>query len=135
MDADPMTPEPTGRPGLACRACGSADLVPILDLGMSPLCESFLAADQLDQMEPFYPLAVSVCAGCFLVQLPAYVQPEAIFGEYAYFSSYSDSWLHHAERYTEAMIERFGLDSRSSVVEAPSPLANARPRGARGSGR
>ena len=115
-----MTPEPTDRPGLACRACGSADLVPMLDLGMSPLCESFLAPDQLDQMEPFYPLAVSVCAGCFLVQLPAYVQPEAIFGEYAYFSSYSDSWLHHAERYAEAMIERFGLDSRSSVVEAAS---------------
>ena len=66
------------------------------DLGMSPLCESFLAADQLDQMEPFYPLRVDVCEACFLVQLQQYVAPEEIFTEYAYFSSYSDSWLEHA---------------------------------------
>ena len=68
-----------------------------VDLGMSPLCESFLPADQLNQMEPFYPLHVFVCEQCFLVQLEEYVSPEHIFTEYAYFSSYSDSWLAHAQ--------------------------------------
>jgi hypothetical protein len=71
-------------------------------------------------MEPFYPLHVRVCERCLLVQLQDYVGPEAIFSEYAYFSSYSDSWVAHARRYTEAMIERFALDARSWVVELAS---------------
>jgi SAM-dependent methyltransferase len=87
---------------------------------MSPLCESFLRADQVNQMEPFYPLHVRVCRGCFLVQLEAYVGGEDIFTEYAYFSSYSDSWVEHARRYTELVIERLRLNSDSFVVELAS---------------
>jgi hypothetical protein len=87
---------------------------------MSPLCESFLRADQIDQMEPFYPLHARVCERCFLVQLEAYVGGEEIFTEYAYFSSYSDSWLDHARRYTEQMITMLGLTSQHQVVEVAS---------------
>ena len=64
-----------------------------VDLGMSPLCESYISYEQLNQMEPFYPLHVYVCEKCFLVQLQEYVSAAAIFSQYAYFSSYSDSWL------------------------------------------
>ena len=103
-----------------CRFCGSAETEPFVDLGMSPLCESFLEADALDRMEPFYPLAVFVCPRCFLVQLKEYVSPEEIFGEYAYFSSYSDSWLAHAASYSRAVIERFALGESSFVVELAS---------------
>jgi len=105
---------------MSCRFCGSAESRPFVDLGMSPLCESFLAPDALDRMEPFYPLSVFVCSRCFLVQLAEYVSPEEIFREYAYFSSYSDSWLAHAASYTRAMTERFALDGRSFVVELAS---------------
>lgn len=84
---------------------------------MSPPCESNLSADQLNQMEPFYPLHVFVCEHCFLVRLEEYVSPENIFTEYAYFSSYSDSWMAHAKAYTDLMMERFGLDQKSQVVE------------------
>ena len=87
---------------------------------MSPLCESFLPADQLNRMEPFYPLKVYVCSNCFLVQLEEYVSPEHIFTEYAYFSSYSDSWLQHARNYTDLMIERFQLTSKNQVIELAS---------------
>jgi hypothetical protein len=87
---------------------------------MSPLCESFLLPIQLNQMEPFYPLKVYVCSNCFLVQLQEYVSPEEIFTEYAYFSSYSESWLQHAKNYTESMIERFKLDSKAQVIELAS---------------
>src|SRR2546426_7561320 len=87
---------------------------------MSPLCESYLDADQLDEMEPFYPLRVYVCDQCLLVQLQEYVSPETIFREYAYFSSYSDSWLAHARAYTDQMIERFQLNRDSWVVEVAS---------------
>jgi SAM-dependent methyltransferase len=104
----------------ACRFCGVPLEHTFVDLGMSPLCESFLRPDQLDQMEPFYPLHVRVCERCFLVQLPAYVPPEHIFTEYAYFSSYSDSWVEHARRYTEAAVERLGLSDTSLVVETAS---------------
>ncbi len=76
-----------------CRFCGATLSQVFVDLGMSPLCESFLRADELNQMERFYPLHVFVCEECFLVQLEQYVSPEDIFSEYAYFSSYSDSWL------------------------------------------
>jgi SAM-dependent methyltransferase len=92
----------------------------ILDLGMSPLCESFLRADQLDDVEPFYPLRLFVCDSCWLVQLAEYVSPQAIFGEYAYFSSFSDSWLDHARRYAETMVDQLGLGASSLVVELGS---------------
>jgi hypothetical protein len=87
---------------------------------MSPLCESFLRQDQLNQMEPFYPLHVRVCERCYLVQLEEYVTVSDIFSEYAYFSSYSESWLEHARRYCQDMIHRFGYDSTSSVIELAS---------------
>jgi hypothetical protein len=87
---------------------------------MSPLCESYLRADQLNQMEPFYPLHVFVCAECFLVQLQEYVSPAEIFSEYAYFSSYADAWLRHAKNYTDAMIARFHLNAASQVIEVAS---------------
>jgi SAM-dependent methyltransferase len=103
-----------------CRFC-SADLKhTFVDLGMSPLCESYLSPDQLNQMEPFYPLHVHVCQKCFLVQLEEYVTPEHIFTEYAYFSSYADSWLKHVQTYTDQMTDRFGLKSSSFVVEVAS---------------
>jgi SAM-dependent methyltransferase len=91
-----------------------------VDLGMSPLCESFVSADQLNQMEPFYPLHAYVCEHCLLVQLKEYVSPEHIFTEYAYFSSYSDSWLQHARAYTDMIVERFNIGVQSQVVELAS---------------
>jgi C-methyltransferase C-terminal domain/Putative zinc binding domain/Methyltransferase domain len=103
-----------------CRFCGTPLQHTFVDLGMSPLCESYLRADQLNQMEPFYPLRVWVCGKCFLVQLEEYVSPEHIFSDYAYFSSYSDSWLKHAESYANLMVERFGLNKESFVVELAS---------------
>jgi 2-polyprenyl-3-methyl-5-hydroxy-6-metoxy-1,4-benzoquinol methylase len=102
-----------------CRFCGG-ELVPSVDLGMSPLCESFLSSDQLNSMEAFYPLAAYVCRDCLLVQLQEYVAPEHIFSEYAYFSAFSDSWLDHARRYVERVTERFGLGPSSRVIELGS---------------
>jgi len=102
-----------------CRHCGGP-VVEFVDLGMSPLCESFLAKDQLNIMEPFYPLAAYVCRTCFLVQLQEYVAPERIFSEYAYFSGYSDAWLDHARRYAEMMTDRLGLGPQSRVIELGS---------------
>jgi hypothetical protein len=104
----------------SCRFCGAELHYTFVDLGMSPLCESYVSADQVNQMEPFYPLHVYVCEKCFLVQLEAYVSPEHIFTEYAYFSSYSDTWLKHSQAYTNQMIERFALDANSHVVEIAS---------------
>jgi SAM-dependent methyltransferase len=104
----------------ACRFCSAPVHRTFVDLGMSPLCESYLRADQLNHVEPFYPLHVRVCGECFLVQLEAYVSAEHIFSDYAYFSSYSDSWVEHARRYTEAMIDRFDLGPQSHVVELAS---------------
>lgn len=103
-----------------CRFCDTTLEHTFVDLGMSPLCESYLTPEQLNEMEPFYPLHVYVCDRCFLVQLLEYVNPQEIFSEYAYFSSYSDSWLQHAKNYTEKMTQRFGLDSSSQVVEIAS---------------
>ncbi|NUM48867.1 MAG: SAM-dependent methyltransferase, partial [Anaerolineales bacterium] len=90
-------------PTPSCRFCGAPLSVTVVDLGMSPLCESFLPADQINQMEPFFPLHTYVCEKCFLVQLEEYVTPEHIFTEYAYFSSYSTAWLKHASDYTDLM--------------------------------
>ncbi|GAB3779458.1 class I SAM-dependent methyltransferase [Nocardioides ungokensis] len=91
-----------------------------VDLGMSPPCESYLSADQLDQGETFYPLHVRVCSQCLLVQLPAYIPAEDIFTDYAYFSSYSDSWVRHAEKFVDQAAARLGLDGDSFVVEVAS---------------
>ncbi len=97
-----------------CRFCGAPLQQTFVDLGMSPLCESYLKADQLNEMEPFYPLHVKVCGECFLVQLEEYVSREHIFTEYAYFSSYSDSWLRHSSNYVEMISERLGPRRRES---------------------
>lgn len=103
-----------------CRFCGASLEQTFVDLGMSPLCESYVPAEKLNGMEAFYPLHVYVCGKCFLVQLEQYVTAEHIFSDYAYFSSYSDSWLAHAKRYTDEMVNRFGFDKDSSVVEVAS---------------
>jgi len=103
-----------------CRFCGTALQNTFVDLGMSPLCESYLQLDQLNQMEPFYPLHVYVCENCFLVQLEEYVSAEEIFSEYAYFSSYADTWVQHARDYAEMVVERFKLNEHSYVVEIAS---------------
>jgi 2-polyprenyl-3-methyl-5-hydroxy-6-metoxy-1,4-benzoquinol methylase len=103
-----------------CRICDGVLRHPFVDLGASPLCESYLDASQLGAMEPFYPLCPYVCESCFLVQLQEFVAPEDIFTEYAYFSSYSDSWLRHAEEYVEMAMARFGLGAGSHVVEVAS---------------
>lgn len=103
-----------------CRFCGSMLQHTFVDLGMSPLCESYVCRDQLQDMEPFYPLHVYVCADCFLVQLREYVSPGHIFSDYAYFSSYSDSWLRHAQDYVEMATNRFRLNRHSRVVEIAS---------------
>lgn len=87
---------------------------------MSPLCESYLPPEQLNQMEPFYPLHVLVCEKCFLVQLGEYVTPDHIYTEYAYFSSYSDSWLRHARQYVDMITERLKLGPQSLVIELAS---------------
>jgi SAM-dependent methyltransferase len=87
---------------------------------MSPLCETYLPADQLNNMEPFYPLHVLVCDSCFLVQLQEYVSPTDIFSHYAYFSSYAESWLAHVRNYTERMIEQWQLGSTHQVMEIAS---------------
>jgi SAM-dependent methyltransferase len=103
-----------------CRFCGAKLEHTFVDLGASPLAQSFLAKDQLSQMEPFYPLHVFVCGKCLLVQLQEFVAPENIFSDYLYFASYSDSWLAHAKSYTGQMVDRFQINSQSLVVEIAS---------------
>ena len=113
--SNPATPQHA-----CCRLCYAPLTTSFIDLGMSPLCESFLTADQINQMEPYYPLHALVCGECFLVQLHEYVKPEHIFTEYAYFSSYSTSWVDHARRYCEMMKSRFRLGPKSQVFEIAS---------------
>jgi 2-polyprenyl-3-methyl-5-hydroxy-6-metoxy-1,4-benzoquinol methylase len=103
-----------------CRICGAALTQTFVDLGMSPLCESYIRPEQLDRPETFYPLHVLICGSCLLVQLPVYVTGEDIFSDYAYFSSYSDSWVAHARRYAADMISRLGLTGASLVTEVAS---------------
>jgi SAM-dependent methyltransferase len=91
-----------------------------VDLGASPLCQKHLDAEQLSEMEPFYPLRVFVCDRCFLVQVGESVSPEMLFGEYAYFSSYADTWVEHCRAYAEAISGRLGLGAASQVVEVAS---------------
>jgi 2-polyprenyl-3-methyl-5-hydroxy-6-metoxy-1,4-benzoquinol methylase len=104
----------------ACRFCGAPVEAVFADLGMSPLANSYLPPERANGMEPFYPLRALVCGKCFLVQLEEFETPERIFSDYAYFSSYSSSWLEHSRRYAEQMVERLGLDGDSHVVEIAS---------------
>ena len=105
---------------LKCRFCNHLLKYSFVDLGMSPLSNSYLKPAQLQRMEPFYPLHAYVCDNCYLVQLPVHQSSKDIFSEYAYFSSFSDSWLKHSKDYTNLMIQRFGYDSSSKVVEIAS---------------
>jgi len=100
--------------------CGLPLRHTFVDLGMSPLCESFIPAEKLNQMEPFYPLHVYVCEKCYLVQLEEFVSPKDIFTEYAYFSSFADSWVEHMRRYAELISDRLALGKQSFVVEVAS---------------
>jgi SAM-dependent methyltransferase len=104
----------------SCRLCGAPLRRTFVDLGMSPLCESYVEAARLDEMEAFYPLHLRICEHCFLVQLRAYVRPEEIFSEYAYFSSYSSSWVEHARMYVDTITGRLGLGPENLVVELGS---------------
>ena|SRR5215510_5293026 len=106
--------------GAPCRFCGAPLRNTFVDLGMSPLCQTHIEPDQLNHPEIFYPLHAYVCESCLLVQLEQYASPQQIFGDYAYFSSYSDSWLEHARRYTARMVERFALDRNARVIELAS---------------
>jgi SAM-dependent methyltransferase len=107
-------------PRFTCRFCGTPLRTSFVDLGMSPLCQTHIAAEQLHEMEPFYPLHAYVCDACFLVQLQEFVSPASIFSEYAYFSSYSASWVEHARQYCEQMIGRFRLGADSRIMEIAS---------------
>lgn len=103
-----------------CRFCGTDLHHTFVDLGMSPLCETFLQKTQLNNMEAFYPLHVYVCDQCYLVQLDKYVTPADIFSHYAYFSSYSDSWVAHAKKYVDQVTKRFNLSSDHKAMEIAS---------------
>ena len=103
-----------------CLGCAQPLSHTVVDLGMHPPCKSFVAPEDARAMEQTWPLRLYVCDRCFLVQLPPDVDPRTIFEEYAYFSSYSSSWLQHAERYAREITARLGLDKRSFVVEIAS---------------
>lgn len=103
-----------------CRFCGASLQHTFVDLGMSPLCETYPSAADLNRAEVYYPLHARVCGQCFLVQLGEYENPERIFSDYPYFSSYSDSWLRHSEDYCDKMMARLGLGGQSFVVEVAS---------------
>jgi len=103
-----------------CRLCDSDKLRSILDLGATPPCEKFLTAAELDDPEPTYPLHLRVCEDCLLLQIPALITPEDTFTEYAYYSSYSDSWVQHAKGFVADSVDRLGLGPDSLVVEVAS---------------
>lgn len=103
-----------------CRFCNAPLEQTFVDLGMSPLCQDHVKPEELKKMEPFYPLHAYVCTTCFLVQLEEFVSPAEIFSDYAYFSSYSDTWLKHASRYADQIIDRFSITSESLVTEIAS---------------
>lgn len=106
--------------GRSCRFCGAPANLTFADLGMSPLSNAYLEPGQLGRMERFYPLHARVCESCMLVQLEAFEPPEKIFSDYAYFSSYSESWIRHASGYVRAMTQRFGFDDSDLVIEIGS---------------
>lgn len=103
-----------------CRFCQTPLEHTFVDLGMSPLCEDHVKPDELHTMEPFYPLHAYVCANCFLVQVEEFVSPSVIYDDYAYFSSYSDSWLKHIKQYTNDILNRFPISNTSLVAELAS---------------
>jgi hypothetical protein len=103
-----------------CRLCGADDLKSVLDLGASPPCERFLSAAELDAPEPTYPLHLRICNTCSLAQIPALIQPEDTFTDYAYFSSFSNSWVEHARQFVDRTIDNLALGKDSFVVEAAS---------------
>lgn len=103
-----------------CRFCNNNLTNTFVNLGMQPLCQDHVKPEELNQMEPHYPLHVYICDKCYLVQLQEFVAPSEIFDDYAYFSSYSDSWLKHAENYTELMVKKFNLNSDSLIAEIAS---------------
>jgi SAM-dependent methyltransferase len=107
-------------PTSTCRFCNARLTHSFANLGMSPLANRFLRADQLDEMEPFYPLHALVCERCLLVQLEQFETPDAIFSDYAYFSSFSSTWLEHCKHYADMAVERFALGPGSRVVELAS---------------
>ena len=120
VSAHPVLDDTPTRGGGECRLCGRRLTDVFVDLGMSPPCESYVPLERLESPEIFYPLRVWVCAGCLLVQLPPHVPAEEIFSDYAYFSSYSTSWVQHAKTYADQAVERFGLRPASFVVEVAS---------------
>ncbi|MFC7590553.1 methyltransferase domain-containing protein [Nonomuraea antimicrobica] len=101
----------------SCRLCGSGDLVSVVDLGATPPCERFLTAGQLEEPETTYPLHLRVCTSCWLAQIPPLITPEETFTEYAYYASYSASWVDHARQFVDRAVERF---KPSFVVEVAS---------------
>jgi 2-polyprenyl-3-methyl-5-hydroxy-6-metoxy-1,4-benzoquinol methylase len=103
-----------------CRFCKASLQHTFVDLGMSPLSNSYLKLDQLNKAEKFYPLHTYVCEQCLLVQLEEFESPDHIFNDYAYFSSYSDSWLSHSKKYVDLVIDRFSLNKSSLVIEIAS---------------
>lgn len=109
---------PSGQP--RCRLCSAALSRTFVDLGMSPLANSYRKPEQMNSMEPFFPLHVWICDSCLLVQVQQFESPEHIFGDYAYFSSYSDTWLRHIEAYSNAVVKRFGIDGSTMVIEIAS---------------
>ena len=117
-----LRPQPSAtHSGGRCRFCSAPLQHSVVDLGMSPLCQKHVRPEDVNKPEPFFPLHVYLCDQCWLMQLEEFASPEEIFAEdYAYFSSYSDSWLRHAQRYTSLMVERFGLGPENLVVEIAS---------------
>jgi SAM-dependent methyltransferase len=103
-----------------CRFCNQPLIEVFADLGASPLANSYLSSEQMVRMEPYYPLCTYVCTSCFLVQLPEFETAQAIFSDYAYFSSFSDSWLQHAKEYVAMMVDRFDLDKSCQIIEVAS---------------
>jgi hypothetical protein len=116
----PATDVPATAPALTCRLCGSAHLRSFVDLGATPPCELFLTERALERPELTYPLHVRVCEACLLAQLPPLITPEETFTEYAYFSSFSSSWVEHARRFVDAAVERLELGPPSFVIEVAS---------------
>lgn len=103
-----------------CRLCGHEELVSVLDLGASPPCEAFLPAESLDLPEATYPLHLRLCPECLLLQIPALIRPDETFTDYAYYSSFSTSWVEHARRFVDASVSSLGLGPDSFVVEVAS---------------
>jgi 2-polyprenyl-3-methyl-5-hydroxy-6-metoxy-1,4-benzoquinol methylase len=105
---------------MSCRFCATPLTDTVADLGMSPMANSYVPMESAGSKEPFYPLHAFVCPKCFLVQLDEFESPEAIFGDYLYFSSFSDSWLAHCKEYTRTVRARFAVGPNSKVVEVAS---------------